>query len=73
MVKPLRKVYYVEYHNEFFGESEQLKEFTTYAEARAYAAQCNRESRAIDDPEDKIRYTVGSYIAAPVNPHEELL
>ena len=46
----------------WFGDTEHVATFHTAKEAQAFAAKCRQQSKAVDDPADKIVYTVISEI-----------
>lgn len=60
------EVFTVERHCLEFGECEWVADFKTRAEAEAHAKKLNRESKAIDDPEDRIHYAVTITTLIPV-------
>lgn len=44
--------------SDWFGDSEMLGNFDSKTEADTFAKTLRREARAIEDPADKVRFTV---------------
>ena len=49
---------YVVERSDWYGECETVANFHTRAEALAHARKLRTESKATDDPADKVKYTV---------------